>query len=58
VDAWALRPEGLRLAEQAALRRIAVFRDGFSLAGATAAVGSDALDVLTKLIEQSLVGVR
>ena len=48
----------LAAAEQAALRRIAVFRDGFSLAGATAAVTSDGREVLTNLIEQSLVVVR
>lgn len=49
-------------AERVALRRLSVFRDGFSLDGANAVLGpgdgqSDALDVLTALVEQSLVVV-
>lgn len=48
--------------ERIALRRLSVFRDGFSLDGATAVLApedghSDALDVLIALVEQSLVVV-
>ena len=44
-------------AERRALRRLAVFRDGFSLAGADAVVGGDALPALASLVDQSLVTV-
>jgi len=43
--------------ERTALRRLAVFRDGFSLGGADAVVDGDALGPLTSLVEQSLVTV-
>ncbi|WGL50500.1 BTAD domain-containing putative transcriptional regulator [Nocardioides sp. BP30] len=49
--------------ERFALRRLSVFRDGFSLEGASAVLapddgyGDDALDVLIALVEQSLVVV-
>jgi predicted ATPase/tetratricopeptide (TPR) repeat protein/DNA-binding SARP family transcriptional activator len=43
--------------ERIALRRLSVFRDGFSLDGASAVLGQDALDVLISLVEQSLVVV-
>ncbi len=42
-------------AERVALRRLAVFRDGFSLAGAETVVGADALDAIASLVDQSLV---
>jgi predicted ATPase/tetratricopeptide (TPR) repeat protein len=44
-------------AERTALRRLAVFRDGFSLGGAGAVVGGDALGALSSLVDQSLVTV-
>ncbi|GAB2930203.1 hypothetical protein GCM10027280_17250 [Micromonospora polyrhachis] len=44
--------------ERVALRRLAVFRDGFSLDGATAVLGHDAREVVTGLVEHSLVVVR
>ncbi|MFT4009257.1 MAG: BTAD domain-containing putative transcriptional regulator [Nocardioidaceae bacterium] len=44
-------------AERAALRRFAVFRDGFALEGASAVLEYDALDVLQALVDQSLVVV-
>ncbi len=46
--------------EQSALRRLAVFRDGFSLEGAAAVVvtGDDPLDVVARLVDQSLVVVH
>jgi predicted ATPase/tetratricopeptide (TPR) repeat protein len=43
--------------ERIALRRLSVFRDGFSLDGASAVLTYDALDVVTGLVEQSLVVV-
>jgi len=48
--------------ERIALRRLSVFRDGFSLEGASAVLAQedgygDALDVVTALVEQSLVVV-
>lgn len=43
--------------ERIALRRLSVFRDGFSLDGASAVLEDDALDVVTALVEQSLVVV-
>jgi predicted ATPase/tetratricopeptide (TPR) repeat protein/DNA-binding SARP family transcriptional activator len=44
--------------ERLALRRLSVFRDGFALEGASAVIGGDALDLVTALVEQSLVAVR
>jgi predicted ATPase/tetratricopeptide (TPR) repeat protein len=43
--------------QRAALRRLSVFRDGFSLAGADAVVDGDALVPLSALVDQSLVTV-
>lgn len=43
--------------ERTALRRLSVFRDGFSLSGAEAVVGTDALEALANLVDQSLVTV-
>lgn len=50
---WALLGEEQR----AALRRLSVFRDGFSLQAADAVVDGDPLAPLTGLVEQSLVTV-
>jgi predicted ATPase/tetratricopeptide (TPR) repeat protein len=44
--------------QRVALRRLAVFRDGFSLEGAAAVLGHDAREVVTALVEHSLVVVR
>ena len=43
--------------ERVALRRLSVFRDGFSLGGAEAVIGGDALTALANLVDQSLVTV-
>nr|WP_258562660.1 BTAD domain-containing putative transcriptional regulator [Nocardioides sp. MAH-18] len=43
--------------ERTALRRLAVFRDGFSLGGADAVIDGDAIVPLSHLVEQSLVTV-
>lgn len=43
--------------ERVALRRLSVFRDGFSLGGAEAVVGRDALEAVANLVDQSLVTV-
>lgn len=43
--------------ERAALRRLSVFRDGFSLGGAEAVLDGDALEPLSTLVDQSLVTV-
>ena len=43
--------------ERIALRRLSIFRDGFSLGGAEAVVGGDALGALSSLVDQSLVTV-
>ena len=51
---WNLLSEEQRLA----LRRLSVFRDGFSFDGAGAVVGADALDLVTALSDQSLVTVQ
>ena len=51
---WNLLTEEQRVG----LRRLSVFRDGFSLEGASALMGYDALDLVTQLVEQSLVAVR
>ncbi|MGY2703233.1 ATP-binding protein [Nocardioides sp. HB32] len=50
---WNLLDESQRTA----LRRLAIFRDGFSLSGADAVVGDDALAALSSLVDQSLVTV-
>ncbi|MFC7497240.1 MULTISPECIES: ATP-binding protein [unclassified Nocardioides] len=44
-------------AERVALRRLSIFRDGFSLDGAAAVIGGDALGPLANLVDQSLVTV-
>lgn len=44
--------------QRAALRRLAVFRDGFSLEGADAVVDGDALVPLSALVDQSLATVQ
>jgi predicted ATPase/tetratricopeptide (TPR) repeat protein len=51
---WNLLTEEQRVA----LRRLAVFRDGFSLDGAAAVLGHDAREVVAALVEHSLVVVR
>jgi predicted ATPase/tetratricopeptide (TPR) repeat protein len=51
---WNLLTEDQRVA----LRRLSVFRDGFSLDGAAAVVGPDAVDLVTALADQSLVTVQ
>lgn len=52
---WNLLPAD----ERAALRRLAVFRDGFGIDGASRVVGSpDTLDLVGRLVEQSLVTVH
>src|SRR4051794_149680 len=52
---WNLLDEG----ERVALRRLSVFRDGFSLDGAAAVTGvADAVPVVTQLVDQSLVVVH
>jgi len=51
---WNLLDEEQRIA----LRRLSIFRDGFSLAGADAVVDGDALDAISSLVEQSLVTVH
>lgn len=43
--------------ERAALRRLSIFRDGFSLGGAEAVIDGDALGPLSSLVDQSLVTV-
>lgn len=44
--------------QRVALRRLAVFRDGFSLDGAAAVLGHDAREVVAALVDHSLVVVR
>ena len=44
--------------ERAALRALAMFPDGFSLDGADAVLGRDALSSVAELVDQSLVVVR
>lgn len=52
---WNLLPDD----ERTALRRLSVFRDGFAADGAVAVVGSaDALDLVERLVEQSLITVH
>ncbi len=43
--------------ERTALRRLSIFRDGFSLGGADAVIDGDALGPLSSLVDQSLVTV-
>ena len=43
--------------ERVALRRLSIFRDGFSLGGAGSVIGGDPLGALTNLVDQSLVTV-
>jgi len=50
---WNLLTEDERLA----LRRLSVFRDGFSLDGASAVLEYDAVEVVAALVEQSLIVV-
>ena len=45
-------------AERRALRRLALFNDGFALEAAEAMLGDDALDALQGLVDQSLLSVR
>jgi len=45
-------------AERTALRRLSIFRDGFSLGGADAVIDGDALGPLSNLVDQSLVTVN
>lgn len=51
---WNLLTEEQRVA----LRRLAVFRDGFSLDGASSVLGHDARELVAALVEHSLVVVR
>jgi predicted ATPase/DNA-binding SARP family transcriptional activator/tetratricopeptide (TPR) repeat protein len=51
---WNLLSEEQRVA----LRRLSAFRDGFSLDGAAAIVGPDAVDLVTALADQSLLTVQ
>lgn len=44
--------------ERVALRRLSAFPDGFGLGGATAVIGYDGLEIVTALVEQSLVVVQ
>jgi predicted ATPase/DNA-binding SARP family transcriptional activator len=44
--------------ERRALRRLAVFHDGFTLEAAAAVLGGDPLDALQSLADQSLLSVR
>ena len=48
----------LDAAEQRALRRLALFHDGFTLEAAEAVLGSDAVDAVHGLVDQSLLSVR
>jgi predicted ATPase/DNA-binding SARP family transcriptional activator len=45
-------------AEQRALRRLALFHDGFTLDAAEAVLGTGAVDAVLGLVDQSLLGVR
>ena len=45
-------------AEQRALRRLALFHDGFTLESAGAVLGADAFDAVRGLVDQSLLTVR
>ncbi len=48
----------LDAAEQRALRRLALFHDGFTLEAAGAVLGTDAVDPVRGLVDQSLLTVR
>jgi predicted ATPase/DNA-binding SARP family transcriptional activator len=45
-------------AEQRALRRLALFHDGFTLEAAEAVLGTDAVDAVRGLVDQSLLTIR
>ena len=45
-------------AERRALRRLALFHDGFTLEAARAVLGDDAIDAVQGLVDQSLLSVR
>ena len=51
---WNLLDDG----ERRALRRLALFHDGFTLAAARAVLGDDADDAVQGLVDQSLLSVR
>jgi len=48
----------LEAAERRALRRLALFHDGFTLEAAALVLGDGAVDAVQGLVDQSLVGVR
>ena len=48
----------LTAAEQRALRRLALFQDGFTLDAAEAVLGGDAIDAVQGLVSQSLASIR
>jgi predicted ATPase/DNA-binding SARP family transcriptional activator len=48
----------LNAAERHALRRLALFQDGFTLDAAEAVFGSDAIETVQGLVDQSLLSVR
>ena len=48
----------LNAAERRALRRLALFHDGFTLAAAEAVLGDGAFDAVQGLVDQSLLSVR
>jgi predicted ATPase len=48
----------LDAAEQRALRRLALFHDGFTLEAAEAVLGTDAVDAVRGLVDQSLLTIR
>jgi predicted ATPase/DNA-binding SARP family transcriptional activator len=48
----------LNAAERQALRRLALFHDGFTLDAAEAVLGSDAIEAVQGLVDQSLLSVR
>jgi predicted ATPase/tetratricopeptide (TPR) repeat protein len=51
---WNLLDDG----EQRALRRLALFHDGFTLEAAREVLGADAVDAVQGLVDQSLLSVR
>ncbi len=48
----------LNAAERRALRRLALFHDGFTLEAAEAVLGDDAVEAVQGLVDQSLLSVR
>ena len=48
----------LNAAEQQALRRLALFQDGFTLDAAETVLGGDAIEAVQGLVDQSLLSVR